>query len=244
MKRPIALVAAAALASGLFAVVPAVSAQAAPVCEDPEHPINTDSNTGYSVELGTTKTQKLHLVVYTNDGCDVTGAKAEVTWPHGSKKVTLHKLVLASGLVRWDGDLKVSPKSLRNSDAGVWPTTFTVTGAHTDTLTVNSSALRRSRLSFNAGPEPVRDGKITFAGKLERANWNTHTYRGYSQPVEISYTFDDDAGDTVATPTTKANGTYRVTRALPGYGDYQAFFHGNGTTGPRNSTVDSIRSAR
>ena len=45
---------------------------------------------------------------------------------------------------------------------------------------------RYSKLSVNASPEPVAKGKtITVTGKLTRANWETHDYRGYTnQPVK------------------------------------------------------------
>jgi hypothetical protein len=241
MKHPLALLAATALASSLFAFVPVGEAHAAPVCADPTQPINTDLDTGYSIAVGTTKSQKLDLVVYTREGCDVTGATAKVTWPHGSRKVTLHKTVLPSGELKWEGRLTVSPKTLRNSDAGVWPTTFTVTGEHTDTLTVDSAVLRASRLSFNAGPEPVQNGKISYAGKLERASWNSNTYHGYSQPIEIRHYFDPhEEPDILATPSTKSNGTFRVTQKFRGAGDYSAAYSGNGSTYPKVSAEDHV----
>jgi hypothetical protein len=48
---------------------------------------------------------------------------------------------------------------------------------------------RKSQLTANAAPEPVKKGKTrTVTGKLSRANWNTHKYSGYSgQSVKLQY---------------------------------------------------------
>jgi hypothetical protein len=141
----------------------------------------------------------------------VSGTNATVKSPSRTTKVTLKNACTSNGLVRWTGQLKISPKSLHNSDAGAWTITYTATGDHPQSVTVDGDVRRASRATFNAGPQPVRNNTITFSGKLERANWNTRHYAGYSRKVTLYRNFvleDDDASvDVVAEPTITKTGT-------------------------------------
>jgi len=218
----------AVLAAALITTAP-VAAQAAvpappaatadPTCDDPTQ-IIPDFTSFTEVAVGTTKVQTLPLVLSTVTGCGVTRATATVQAPRRTVRVALEKIGTEGGLDFWEGGLAVDPTALRNSDAGVWPTTFAVTGDHQDSLTVPNRVLRASRISFNAGPEPVRNNRLTYTGKVRRASWSTHRYvADGDRRVEVGYQFDPhEEGDVVARPLTRASGRYRVSRQNRGSG--------------------------
>ena len=135
----------------------------------------------------------------------------------------------------------VTPRTLRNSDAGVWPLTYTLTGENPASVSIDGHVRRGTRATFNAGPEPVRNNKITFSGRLERADWNRHRYRGISRTVEIE---TPDAGGeesvAVARFTTRANGTYRHTQPFPGPNSYWLTYPGTKATAGTSSKPDHV----
>lgn len=83
------------------------------------------------------------------------------------------------------------PAVLINSDAGTWKVgaaALSNDGQIGDSEYISKTYLQRfSKLTANAGPEPVLKGKtLTVTGSLTRANWNTNTYMGYTnQPVKL-----------------------------------------------------------
>jgi hypothetical protein len=101
---------------------------------------------------------------------------------------------------------------------------------------------RYSRLTANAGPEPVYKGKtITTTGKLSRANWEDNEYHGYTnQPVKLQFrkagtstyttiktVYSNSYGDVKATATAAYDGYWRfsfagtsTTPAVNAVGDY------------------------
>ena len=192
--------------------------------------------------IGVSKTQTMSLGVSTLHESKITKATATIKDPRGTKIVTLKKASTEDGLDFWKGSLKISPKSLTNSDAGVWPITYKVTGGATDSHTTDGQVRRASRLTFNAGPEPVKNGKITYAGKLERASWTSKKYYGISRKLEITRAVkDSEELFTVATPTTKSTGKYRVTQKFPGTGRYWADYLGSSTTHGSSAPADNVK---
>jgi len=237
IKRSLTGLAATALIGGLLGLAP-TSAQAD--VDDVARPI--DGWTSVDLAVGISKTQTMSLGVATLEEAEITRATATIKDPRGTKKVTLKKISSEDGVDFWEGRLKVSPKSLTNSDAGVWPITYKVTGGATDSQTTDGLVRRASRLTFNAGPEPVRNGKITYAGKLERASWTSKKYYGISRKLEIVRTVpDNEEPSVVATPTTKSTGAYRITRTFPGAGRYWADYRGSSTTHGSSAPADNVR---
>ncbi|MEU0008397.1 hypothetical protein ABZ079_30130 [Streptomyces sp. NPDC006314] len=103
---------------------------------------------------------------------------------------------------------------------------------------------RYSKLTANAGPEPVVKGKtLTTTGKLTRANWEDNLYHGYtSQPVKLQY---KKAGSTTAYTTVKTvysdssgNVTATATASYDGY--WRLSFAGTSTTPAVTSTADYV----
>jgi hypothetical protein len=254
MRRLLAGATAAALTATLLLGAPgpaaAVPRAAAAVCPDPTQPIVDDLGIpGDDVVVGTTKTKTLELEVYTYDGCQVTGATATVKAPRKTTKVTLTKVGTDRGFVQWRGSLTIKPSALVNSDAGVWPVTYRVTGEHADSLVTAPHVRRASRISFNAGPEPVEKGIITYAGLLERANWSAGTYRPWpGRKVAITYwpvdPQDPHDPDFVGEPLTSSTGKYRLTEKYRGPGDYSADVGWTTYTAGTHSRTDVVSTPR
>ena len=235
-RKPHAVLAAALLGLGLAFGSPTTASAA---------DCTTETIEGWeSVELsiGVKHAQTMHLGVITAEECGATGATATIKDPvRGTQKVTLTKELDTEGHVRWTGEYQVSPKKLTNADAGTWPITYAVTGATPDSVAINAKVRRAVRGSFNAGPEPVKNGRITFSGKLERASWSKKKYYGLSRDLEVSYAAEEEAEPVVvSTPRSNTAGKYRVTQHYPGPGAYQLTWPGSSSTSPFASQADRV----
>ncbi|MFF4271093.1 hypothetical protein [Streptomyces sp. NPDC001536] len=102
---------------------------------------------------------------------------------------------------------------------------------------------RKSTLTVNASPEPVRKGRtITVTGKLSRANWESNKYAGYAtQPVKLQFRKKGSTTyTTVKTIKSSSTGTLSttVTASVDGY--YRYSFAGTTTTPAVSATGDYI----
>lgn len=100
---------------------------------------------------------------------------------------------------------------------------------------------RYSKLSVNASPEPVTKGKtITVTGKLTRANWETHDYRGYTnQPVKLQFRkAGTDTYTTVKTVYTNSTGNLKTTATAASDGYWRYYFSGTSTTATVKTAYD------
>lgn len=159
------------------------------------------------------------------------------------------------------GNVDIYPDygDLMNADAGTWhvgalaiawngqdpaSSSFDVTKVGVaDQGGLGTTLIQRySRLTVNAGPEPVKKGKtLTATGKLSRANWEDNKYHGYTnQPVKLQFrkkgtstystvktVYSDKYGNVKATTTAKYDGYWRfsfagttTTPAVNATGDY------------------------
>ncbi|OLO31778.1 calcium-binding protein [Streptomyces sp. MNU77] len=92
---------------------------------------------------------------------------------------------------------------------------------------------RFSKLTVNASPEPVKKGKtLTVTGKLTRANWDTKTYKGYTnQPVKLQFKKKGAKSyTTVKTVKTSSTGTLKTTVKASADGYWRYSFAGTSTT--------------
>ncbi|NUV99900.1 calcium-binding protein [Streptomyces sp. CAI 127] len=145
---------------------------------------------------------------------------------------------------------KINPRiDLKNDDAGAWKISlWAVTDATTGVDTDNARTWylqRWSRLSNNAAPEPVAKGKtITITGKLERANWDTYKYAGYTQQIvhlqERSLTGSYATTSSHRTGTGSQAGVEKKTRTATTDRCYRYAFEGTSTTPPVNGTGDCV----
>nr|WP_306660187.1 hypothetical protein [Streptomyces polyasparticus] len=161
------------------------------------------------------------------------------------------------------GQLDVYPQlELDNVDAGSWKAVATaldyngqdpsdpdnvdwsqVDYAQKD-LGTAAKLQRNSRLTVNAGPEPVTKGKkITVTGDLTRANWDTNTYTGYtSQPVKVQFrkkgTSTYTTVKTAYSSSTSRKISTTVTASVDGY--WRLSFAGTSTTDPFTTAGDYV----
>ncbi|GAA2652312.1 hypothetical protein [Streptomyces vastus] len=102
---------------------------------------------------------------------------------------------------------------------------------------------RYSRLTVNASPEPLYKGKtLTATGKLTRANWETNTYKGYTnQPVRLQFRkVGTSTYTTVKTVYSDSYGNVKAT-ATANYDGYWRFrFEGTSTTPAVSATGDYV----
>ncbi|MEV6698943.1 calcium-binding protein [Streptomyces sp. NPDC051453] len=219
-------------------------------------------NGGNSAQVGTTNTQTITVKWTLNGGSKLYGSNASL-WRGTDTD---------SGMKRWvnseqfnadtdpcvqSGDAtysctatyKIDPQTyLTNEDAGAWKISL---WAVTDTGDVNTDNAmtwylkRWSRLSNNAAPEPVAKGKtITITGKLERANWDTHKYAGYTQQTvrlqERSLTGSYATTSSHITGTGSLAGVEKQTRTATTDRCYRYKFEGTSTTPPVTATGDCV----
>ncbi|MES9521204.1 hypothetical protein [Streptomyces capoamus] len=98
---------------------------------------------------------------------------------------------------------------------------------------------RYSKLTVDAGPEPVGKGKtLTVTGKLSRANWEDHAYHGYtSQPVKLEFRkAGTSTYTTVKTVNSDSSGNLKTTTTA-NYDGYWRFSYAGGTTTPAVSAT-------
>jgi len=249
MNRLLAGISTAAASAALIAAAPlaatadTTTAAPAPTTCDDTTPSIPRENAATQVAVGTTKVKTLELAITTLAACEVTKVTAVVQAPRRTTTVTLRKVDTDSGVDYWRAGLRIDPATLRNSDAGVWPTRYTATGAaEDDAVVLDNQVLRASRISFNAGPEPVRHGRLTYAGRVERASWNTDRYVvDPDRRVEVGYQPDPhEGGDVVARLRTGTDGRYRASTAYPGPGSYDAEVLATPTTAGAHSRHDEV----
>ncbi|MFD8214051.1 hypothetical protein ACFV2U_10020 [Streptomyces sp. NPDC059697] len=169
--------------------------------------------------------------------------------------------VTSSTTASCKGNIDIYPGDgdLLNSDAGTWSAgalAIAYNGQDPNSSTIDLSKVgyaeqgglgttkvqRYSKLTVNATPEPVYKGKtLTATGKLSRANWETNTYKGFTnQPVKLQFrkagtstyttiktVYSDSYGNLKATTTANYDGYWRfsfagttTTPAVSATGDY------------------------
>jgi len=150
--------------------------------------------------------------------------------------------------------------TLTNRCAGAYDVSVTVTNGYQNPTTgqhvsassepflqTRSFTVRRpSRLSANAGPEPVRVGRtVTVVGRLTRANWDArhNPMQGYGgQPVLLQRRTASGTYNTLKSVRTDRRGYLHTgTKALSGTRCYRWVFAQNTTTDGRTSGGDCVR---
>jgi hypothetical protein len=102
---------------------------------------------------------------------------------------------------------------------------------------------RYSKLTVNASPEPVTKGRtITVTGKLSRANWETHTYKGYAgQPVKLQFRKKGTTTyTTLKTITSNSTGNLSTTVTASTDGYFRYSFAGTSTTPAVSAAGDFV----
>jgi hypothetical protein len=160
------------------------------------------------------------------------------------------------------GNVDVYPADgeLYNADAGSWSaaalaiawngqdpnsSTFDITKVgYADQGGLGTTLIQRySKLTVNAGPEPVTKGKtLTVTGKLSRANWEDNKYHGYTnQPVKLQFRkAGTSTYTTVKTVTSDSTGNLKTTTTAKYDGYWRFSFAGTSTTPAVNATGDYV----
>ncbi|MGW1295272.1 calcium-binding protein [Streptomyces sp. NPDC002533] len=147
----------------------------------------------------------------------------------------------------------VDPRSddlYTSSLAGTWKVAagaLADTGGDNDFIWKDAQAKTRvqrfSKLTVNASPEPVKKGKtLTVTGKLTRANWDTNTYKGYTnQPVKLQFKKKGAKSyTTVKTVKTSSTGTLKTTVKASADGYWRYSFAGTSTTPAVSAAGDFV----
>ncbi|MYR80547.1 calcium-binding protein [Streptomyces sp. SID5466] len=137
-----------------------------------------------------------------------------------------------------------------SSLAGTWKVAagaLADTGSENDFIWNETQAKTRvqrfSKLTVNASPEPVKKGKtLTVTGKLTRANWDTNTYKGYTnQPVKLQFKKKGAKSyTTVKTIKTSSTGTLKTTVKASADGYWRYSFAGTSTTPAVSAAGDFV----
>ncbi|MCF3131013.1 calcium-binding protein [Streptomyces olivochromogenes] len=210
---------------------------------------------GNDVVLGTTDSRKITVQLMAGDDSGV--KVADFTLYHGSslsKADAVLKPSEAAPVCTANGTTTVCTKhytidprrDLRNALAGIWKVAIDVKandGDYVQTDGYTSFFMKRNaKLTANASPEPVAKGRtLTVTGKLTRANWDTHDYRGYTNQraylefrtpgvsyyESMGYTLTDTHGVATAKVTATADRYWRyefrptmTTNAVKATGDF------------------------
>ncbi|MFF4400410.1 hypothetical protein [Streptomyces sp. NPDC001480] len=155
-------------------------------------------------------------------------------------------------------DIHPGEGELKNADAGSWTVAaeaYAFNGQDPDNPDLSkvgfkdqgslatSNVQRYSKLTADAGPEPVTKGTtLTTTGKLSRANWEDGLYHGYtSQPVKLQFR---KAGTTtyttVKTVTSDSSGNVKATATAQYDGYWRLSFAGTTTTPAVSATGDYV----
>ncbi|MDX3133984.1 hypothetical protein PV367_30325 [Streptomyces europaeiscabiei] len=102
---------------------------------------------------------------------------------------------------------------------------------------------RISKLTVNAGPEPVTKGRtVTATGRLTRADWQSHSYKAFAkQPVKLQFRkAGTSTYTTVRTVYSDASGNVKATGTAKYDGYWRFGYAGVSTTAPVNATGDYV----
>ncbi|MFH9612042.1 calcium-binding protein [Streptomyces sp. NPDC017448] len=219
-------------------------------------------NGGKNIVVGTESKQKFTIAITTSSPSGIADAFAYLwhghidevdgflgpTQEYGDCKVSADPTTSTCTL-----SVTVDPRSddlYTSSLAGTWNVgvgALADTGGKEDFVWNDFQAKTRvqrfSKLTVNASPEPVKKGKtITVTGKLTRANWDTGTYKGYTnQPVKLQFKKKGATSyTTVKTVKTSSTGTLKTTVKAAADGYWRYSFAGTSTTPAVSATGDYL----
>ncbi|MER7481693.1 hypothetical protein ABTX60_29370 [Streptomyces sp. NPDC126510] len=224
---------------------------------------NVKVNSGKNIVVGTTNVVSVPVTYSVTHAADLdTSSDNFATGPliyHGSSVDAADNLFISddpatctaasSTVLNCKGVISIRPADgdLYNSDAGTWGAgALAVTSDDEEKMQGGlgtTKVQRYSKLTVNAGPEPVYKGKtITSTGKLSRANWEDNAYHGYTnQPVKLQFRkAGTSTYTTVKTVYSDKYGNLKAT-ATAAYDGYWRFsFAGTTTTPAVNATGDYV----
>ncbi|MFC7909620.1 DUF5707 domain-containing protein [Streptomyces nigra] len=218
--------------------------------------ITGGGGSGNDVVLGITERRTITVKLTASDDSGI--KSADFTLYHGStlakadaklKATETTAACTASGTTSTcTKHYTIDPRaSLKNSLAGTWKVAVQAKANDGDYVTTDghtSFFLKRyAKLTANASPEPIAKGRtLTITGKLSRANWDTHDYRGYTgQRAYLEFrrpgtTYYESLGYTLTNSTGVP--TAKVTATADRYWRYE--FRGTTTTNAVKAPGDYV----
>ncbi|MFJ4917591.1 DUF5707 domain-containing protein [Streptomyces sp. NPDC088726] len=214
-------------------------------------------NSGKPIVVGTTVKKKVSFSATATADAGVGGVAAflwigksidnEDSFGFGPDGKSISCKVVNATTTTCKGTITLDPKDMINSDATWWrvgASAVTEEGEEFDGESVSKVRVQRfSKLTVNASPEPVKKGKtITVTGKLTRANWDTGTYKGYTQqPVKLQFKKKGAKSyTTVKTVKTSSTGTLKTTVKASADGTWRYSFAGTPSTPAISATGDYV----
>ncbi|MFD5162520.1 hypothetical protein ACFWMJ_31395 [Streptomyces hawaiiensis] len=224
---------------------------------------NVKVNSGKNIVVGTTNVVSVPVTFTVTHAADLdTSSDNFATGPliyHGSSLDAADNVLISddpatctaasSTVLNCKGVISIRPADgdLFNSDAGTWGAgalAVTSDDAEKTQGGLGTTKVQRySKLTVNAGPEPVSKGKtITSTGKLSRANWEDNAYHGYTgQPVKLQFRkAGTSTYTTVKTVTSDQYGNLKATATAQYDGYWRFSFAGTTTTPAVNATGDYV----
>lgn len=194
--------------------------------------------------VGIKNTRTIDLLAEVKDSCTVARVDMTIRSPQGAQTFRADKLEGYGGYSYWLVSIGLTADSLSNVEAGAWSSSVTAKGSTTATKAgPKFQVLRNARASLNVRPEPVRKGqKLTFTGKVERANWETKRYVGYpSRTVDLQWRA---AGSktyiSIKKVKTGTKGAVTTAHKATKDGCYRIVFRGSPVTGGSTSKPDCV----
>jgi hypothetical protein len=247
MRKPLAALAACSLIAAVApSTVAAGTAAAAPAaaagCSRPT--VTSATTSPRTVVVGPEDPTGFVLTVKVRQhGCTVKKVQADIYSPTFGDTYDLDRVSRTGDSSVWDIGLRLNPGSIANADAGTWVSYVYLSGqASNSDYGPDIKVLRAARLSADAAPEPVQKGKtITVSGRLDRANWEKHTYQGYGgRSVELQWRAPKGSWAKVATVKSAAAGDVRAKVRASRDGCYRYVFAGDKTSAAVTSGADCV----
>ena len=243
MERLVSALAVTALTAGLLVAAPTASASLA--CPDPQYAIGGRVFLEHSIALGPLETDQVTWEAVARTAClaehpaSLSVATAARTLPLAPSSTRVDR---ETGTTTFRGTTTVDAGQLTNADAGEWLFTFAAGDVAASYAPVD--VLRRTTLSFDAGPEPLRrHHRLTFRGVLRVADWERDRYRGLPDQTVRVFAIDHQTGPTrvpLVEPVTGRHGRYRVRATVAGPDHFQAAYPGTRGVDRATSRVDAV----
>lgn len=245
MKRFVSACVGITLAAGLLSAAP--TASAAGECPDRRHPISDAYAPSADVVLGPGESVEITVGMSGWSGCfEEYPPSLHVFTPARSFPVALTATTDQVGYTHLDATLRLDAAELANTDTGEWVLEFGAGDSGGEARALNVK--RDTRLSFDAGPEPLRrHHRLTFRGRLRAADWECGTYRGLRDQEVRVYALDGQTPPTwepTAVLRTKRHGRYKTRTRVEGPNRFQASFTGTYGLDQAGSRIDEVAARR
>ncbi|AJE41467.1 DUF5707 domain-containing protein [Streptomyces nodosus] len=260
MRATVAVVSGALALSALAAPVSQASSPSSALTGADASPVISKVvvNSGKPIVLGTTATKKVTVSVTASHSSGIEDALSYV-WRGRDGKPNLYGFgfhpdaerakckVVNATTSTCTLTITVDPGYLWNTNATSWRVyagAWGKDGSFTANDSYSSVRFQRlSRLTVKASPKPVKKGStITVTGKLDRANWDTRKYAGYtSQSVKLQFRKKNSSTyTTVKTVKSSSTGTLKTTVKAAKDGYWRWSFAGTASTPAVNATGDFV----